>query len=200
MVQPCPSLNLTYCIVDTLFYFYSGDLIDMCGNNCPLECDTITYTTSSSSVVFPSDLYASRMINNDYMKSLLGFTSDSNLTINDVRSRMLAVNVHYASLAYQSFSESPKTEVVDLVSSIGGTLGLFLGVSFLSFIEIFDLVVCLLIASTNRMSRVEAIGGSSNPVIKQMKSNSSARNSIIGTNSRLTLTLPNNSLNQTTIA
>ena len=144
-------MNQTFCVIDTLFYFYSGDLIDMCGENCPLECDTVTYTTSSSSVLFPSDFYASKILTSEYRKWQLGFYSDDNLTIDDVRSRMLAVNVHYSSLAYQSFTESPKTEVVDLVSSIGGTLGLFLGVSFLSFIEIFDLIVCLLILSASQI-------------------------------------------------
>ena len=35
-------------------------------------------------------------------------------------------------------TEQLKMELFDFVSNIGGTMGVFLGVSFLSFIEIFE--------------------------------------------------------------
>jgi len=37
-------------------------------------------------------------------------------------------------------SNKPKTELFTIISNIGGTLGLFLGISFLSFIEIFEIL------------------------------------------------------------
>ena len=47
--------------------------------------------------------------------------------------------------------------MVDLVSNIGGTIGLFLGVSFLSFIEIIDLFFHLGLAFYNAKP-VSAVG------------------------------------------
>ncbi len=44
-------------------------------------------------------------------------------------------------LKYTEISEIPKTSPVDLLSSIGGSLGLFLGLSFLSFIQVLEIVV-----------------------------------------------------------
>ena len=40
--------------------------------------------------------------------------------------------------------QEPKILLTDLVSNIGGTLGLFLGISFLSFIELFELIIEIL--------------------------------------------------------
>lgn len=129
-------------------YFFAGDLTQLCGDNCPLECEAVTYWTSTSSAVYPSDIYASKMVNNEYLQ--WSYDLPSNMTIEELRSNILSINVHYASLSYQSFSEVEKTSVVDLVAGIGGTLGLFLGVSFLSFIELFDLILCLLLAFFER--------------------------------------------------
>lgn len=140
MVDPCPLLNRTICTINTMLYFFSGDLTEMCDNSCPLECDSVTYTTSVSSVRYPSNMHAKRLIQNDWLKFKIG---NENLTIDELRSNILSLNVHYSSLSYQSFTEYPKTQLVDLISNIGGTLGLFLGVSFLSFIEILDLAACL---------------------------------------------------------
>jgi hypothetical protein len=44
-------------------------------------------------------------------------------------------------------SEKAKTEPYNFISNIGGTLGLFLGISFLSFIEILEIIyeiICFL--------------------------------------------------------
>ena len=44
-------------------------------------------------------------------------------------------------MKYISIEEIEKTSFLDLVSGIGGTLGLFIGMSFLSFFELFDVLI-----------------------------------------------------------
>ena len=44
-------------------------------------------------------------------------------------------------------------EMFDLVSNIGGILGLFIGVSFLSFIEIFELIFEVLFILAERKNQ-----------------------------------------------
>lgn len=44
-------------------------------------------------------------------------------------------------MKYTSIEELEKMSFVDLVSAVGGTLGLFIGMSFLSFFEILDVII-----------------------------------------------------------
>ena len=50
------------------------------------------------------------------------------------------MRIYYNELKYTLISEEPKTEIFNFISNIGGILGLFLGVSFLSIIEIFEII------------------------------------------------------------
>ena len=79
---------------------------------CPLECDTFEYN------------YLINSRNSQTMES-------SNST---------QISVYYDDLKYTFLSENPKVEFVGLVSNIGGSLGLFLGISFFSFVELFEVL------------------------------------------------------------
>lgn len=52
----------------------------------------------------------------------------------------LSFNIYYSKLSYQLVEESPYWDTFLLFSNIGGNLGLFVGMSFLSFVEVFELV------------------------------------------------------------
>ena len=43
-------------------------------------------------------------------------------------------------MRYTVIRQDPKLQPVDLISNIGGLLGLFLGMSFLSFLELVEIV------------------------------------------------------------
>jgi hypothetical protein len=49
--------------------------------------------------------------------------------------------IFYESLSYKFTNESPQIDWISLVASIGGTLGLFLGVSVFSICEMLEVVV-----------------------------------------------------------
>ena len=53
----------------------------------------------------------------------------------------IKISVYYESLKYTLISQQPKTLLKDLIPNIGGILGLFIGISFLSFIEIIELFI-----------------------------------------------------------
>ena len=63
-----------------------------------------------------------------------------NLTYENVRKSAVGVFIYYSDLKYTLIKENKKMILVDLISSIGGTLGLFIGISFLSFLEIFEIL------------------------------------------------------------
>ena len=49
------------------------------------------------------------------------------------------IRIYYEELKYTLISQQSKIELFGLISNIGGTLGLFLGFSFVSFLEIFEI-------------------------------------------------------------
>lgn len=69
----------------------------------------------------------------------------SNLTSADSHSlakqSLLALNVYFDDLKYTLISESPKTSIFDLIANIGSALGLFIGISLLSFFEILEYIL-----------------------------------------------------------
>jgi hypothetical protein len=59
----------------------------------------------------------------------------------NVRKSVAKVSIFYNDLKETVITENVKISLADLVSSIGGTLGLFVGMSLLSAIEVFELLV-----------------------------------------------------------
>ncbi len=53
---------------------------------------------------------------------------------------LYAVNIYYSSLKYTYISESPQMSVLSLLSSLGDSLGMFLGFSVFSLLELFELL------------------------------------------------------------
>jgi len=66
-----------------------------------------------------------------------------NSDINDLckNDRVTIITIYYSDFSYKSIIEIPKMDFIDLIANIGGNLGLFIGVSFLSFAEIIELIL-----------------------------------------------------------
>ena len=58
----------------------------------------------------------------------------------EVRKYFFSIYIYYEDLKYTIITQQPRSETFNLISNIGGTLGLFIGISFLSFIEILELI------------------------------------------------------------
>ena len=132
----CLTYAKSMCVNDQYTLFRNQSISDDCLSQCPLECDTVAYDFTVSSSNFPTtNLY-------DLVKKTLG-----NMTYEQLKEKAIGINVYYSSLSYTSLSESPQTSVIDLFSNIGGTLGLYIGISFLSLVEIVEIVLeCIFIA------------------------------------------------------
>lgn len=148
---PCLNFWNVSCDVAQYSIFFSQDVKSLC-QECPLECNSVVYSTSTSFADYPSAAYASVLVNNPIINSYFG-GNKSAITYDALKRQIVAVNVFYSDLSYNKYTELEKMNVVDLVSNIGGTLGLFLGMSFLSFIEIIDLVVQILIALVSHSNK-----------------------------------------------
>lgn len=136
----------------------------ICNVECPLECDSVKYNSIMSHADYPSRVYASLLANNTkiierYSSSSNARNNLSNVTYEFLKEHMLELSVFYGELGYEKYEESPKMGPVDIVSSIGGTLGLFLGMSFLSFVELIDIIIriCCYKCRMRRKDRIEPL-------------------------------------------
>ena len=106
-----------------------------CISSCPLECDQTLYETSISSSLLNGYNYISTIKNNSNLAlDFINRTLDATNAANSI----VWMNIYYDSLTYTLSEESPQWNAVSLLGSIGGNLGLFLGVSFFSISEIIE--------------------------------------------------------------
>jgi hypothetical protein len=134
------SLN---CAKTAYSKFYEKNLDDICLKDCPNECDSIEFTIEVMTSKFPSQAYALELMNNSKIKS--NYPPGYNITLDDLRESMVQFSVYYTDFYYTHISQIPKEELVDLVSTFGGLFGLFIGMSFLSFGELIEIIVEVLI-------------------------------------------------------
>ena len=111
---------------DKFWDFYStfirGEIKKVCTPLCPLECDSIKYETSISFTKFSKNEF----------KTLF--------EINGSTDGLIWVDIYYENLEYTSITQLPKMNVLDLISNIGSNLSLFIGISFISFAEIIEIL------------------------------------------------------------
>jgi len=98
--------------VDSKFESIGANKI--CEKQCPMECDSISYS----------------------------LTIQGNYLFLDGLSH---VYIYFPDFYYTSITEQPKTTFDQLISNIGGLLGLFIGGSLMSFFEIFELLNSILV-------------------------------------------------------
>ncbi len=123
-------LSVYSCLADSTSEFYEKSIDRL--TECPLECESMSYSMTTSMSKFPSrTLYAdSKKLRKLYNEPY----SYENLT-----DSLTSFIVFYEELDYTVISQKEKLQLEDFVSTIGGLFGLFLGMSFLSFVECIEL-------------------------------------------------------------
>ncbi len=127
------------CYSKKVIEFEQKNIVEYCSLSCPLECDSYEYNIEFITTVFPSEAYYKTwLIGSSRIKSK--YPPHHNITLEDLRSSMVSFNVHYNNFKYTQIKQLPKKELVDIISGFGGTLGLFVGLSFLSFVEFIQII------------------------------------------------------------
>ena len=103
---------------------------------CPEECDKYLLKVTVSSNPYPISTYLNELRSNAIAESNF---SRKSLNLSKTKESVANIRIFFADYTY--IGQTPKTTLADAVSSLGGTLGLFLGISFLSFFEILDFLV-----------------------------------------------------------
>ena len=55
-----------------------------------------------------------------------------------------SMKIFYAEASYTQVTESPQDDLIGLLSNLGGNLGMFLGFSIFSFVELMELLIKIL--------------------------------------------------------
>ena len=78
------------------------------------------------------------------------------------------VSISYAKKSYDLIKQIPKMKAFDLVSSVGGTLSLFIGISFLTFVELIEILFEIAIIYLNKFKnkKVGSLIIGNNPEMK----------------------------------
>jgi hypothetical protein len=124
---------------DTFSAYFDTENTILQGCDCPFECEVSDYNYAFvSSSDFPTlSYYMQNFQNNSLILSKFG--NETQMSYENVRKSVAMVSIYYNHLRDTQIVDSIKTQVFDLVSSIGGLLGLFLGFSFLSLIELVEI-------------------------------------------------------------
>ena len=129
---PCFMPNETGCFYAS-YYNNSAKLGNKCMLECPLECDSISYDLSSSIMDFPDEHF--------FQDIQRGSELYKQMSLAEFKKTHVFLNIFFKSKEYLEIRESPKTKFVDLVSNLGGALGIFLGFSVFSFVEVFEVII-----------------------------------------------------------
>ena len=142
--------NSSYCATDEQIaclkkfdtFFSTSDINAICESACPEQCNIIEYDLTTTEATFPTFSYAKLLqINDSSYSSFLPFDVSDTSLANFTRMGFLKLVVNYDQLYYTSYDESPLLSPNDLLAALGGQLSLFMGLSILSFAEIFDILV-----------------------------------------------------------
>lgn len=137
-LKGCRSENQIKCVeIHEKTFFNSDSLIRKSLEICPEDCDSTEYVKDISVAVYPSK---------DYIKELIANGNESlyESIYNNYRGTHLAINFYYSTLTETAVQEVPTLTELDILSNIGGTLGLFMGTSFLSFGELIELLILMI--------------------------------------------------------
>ncbi|RMZ93689.1 acid-sensing ion channel 1 isoform X2, partial [Brachionus plicatilis] len=129
---PCSNQSQRSCANKNFEMFKKEDYFEkVCLEDCPLECDGMWFDTTVSSNQFTNLKFKQALQNYDGPGAVY-FNKSINME------DLVAANIHFKSLNYIKITENPTIDIVGLISSIGGVAGLFLGISMLTLVEIFE--------------------------------------------------------------
>ncbi|KAK6173769.1 hypothetical protein SNE40_017170 [Patella caerulea] len=135
-----------YCSLDTLRDCYIpykavaniSDILKKC--TCPSRCVKEKYTASMSVADFASTFTKDYMVNNGILKNRSGsYISDN----------VIDLRIYYETLTVTVTEQRAEITIETILGDLGGQMGLFIGASVLSVVELVEFVTLLLIGWHN---------------------------------------------------
>ncbi|RNA14391.1 degenerin deg-1-like [Brachionus plicatilis] len=152
----CNSIKQIKCKEEFYQSFFSNQSQE-CEDDCPIECVTYKYSTKLTFSEFYTnwyfDLFQNRI--DDIEKDISSYGSAE-----VARKNVLLINFYYDETSITKITEKPLWNFFSILSSIGGNLGLFIGMSILSCAEIIEIIVKTIFLNfkhTLKMNKLEFV-------------------------------------------
>ncbi|CAC5418667.1 unnamed protein product [Mytilus coruscus] len=118
--------------------------------DCPQPCLENTYTTTFSGRIWPHDTKLNELTDQACrtyeLYNTTGYDHDCDLKYwHSLSNNFLKVNIYFEDLNYEVISEEPLYDATQLISDVGGSLGLCLGASLLCICEVFEALVMIVV-------------------------------------------------------
>ncbi|XP_059174131.1 amiloride-sensitive sodium channel subunit beta-like [Physella acuta] len=101
----------------------------LCDEKCPQPCEETRYELSISQAGWPSTKYQ------DFLREKLGQTNALYIQAANTQDEFTKVQIYYQDLIYQHVEQQKAYESMNLISDLGGQLGLWLGLSAITIGE-----------------------------------------------------------------
>ncbi|XP_038623643.1 amiloride-sensitive sodium channel subunit gamma-like [Tachyglossus aculeatus] len=148
-----PKCNLSMAGVRECVKFYEFRFAhDMLNCQCPLQCKEELYELTVSGSQWPSTAFIE-----NFSKDLKEMGGQMSIIANDpalIRDNFVKVVVYFKQLNYELIEEEPSITEIDLISNMGGLVGLWVGFSVCTLAEFFELLVDVLLFSLSRCRKM----------------------------------------------
>ena len=104
------------------------DEVDACYETCLHTCNYVNYVTSISSGVFPNERAVQQAISQNFPAQ----------TYEEIHRRILKLNIYFETFDETHITQHARYSPSDIFSTIGGLMGLCLGVSLISVLELCE--------------------------------------------------------------
>ncbi|XP_075035626.1 epithelial sodium channel subunit beta [Mixophyes fleayi] len=151
MVKQCNCAHYLYPLPDDAHYCNNQEDLDWvtcyyqmrdsisvresCIDLCRQPCNDSNYKMTISMADWPSAAAE------DWIFHVLSYEKDSSLDITVNRNGMIMLNIYFQEFNYRTISESATTNVVWLLSNLGGQFGFWMGGSVLCIIEFGEIII-----------------------------------------------------------
>ncbi|XP_046544724.1 degenerin deg-1-like [Haliotis rubra] len=134
-VHPCRTREETACLLQIESRWETG--LFQC--NCFNPCHETLYEKTTNTRMWPSDAYATMLIqylcNNKNESECERFEK---MDPRELSRNFMKINIFFEDLNFENITETPAYEDVQFYSDIGGTVGLWVGLSVLSLAEVLQ--------------------------------------------------------------
>ena len=147
----CSGWNATSrnCTVQVLKQYKNGDF------TCPCNaaCDDELFSKDPSTAEWPNVNYTPYLIERlrkystsdriyEYLQKIVSDPSATVESLNrEIKKNFVRVEIYYQNLNFQKIEEKPSYSPTQLITDFGGNIGLWIGWSFLTFLEVFVFLV-----------------------------------------------------------
>ena len=140
-IQACHTGIQLSCRDGVVTWFSTNGFISTCDSYCPVECLAVDYKKSIHSAFYPTSAYLSLLKQQSgFLSKYTTATQNSANFDSYIGSSISKINIFYNDISFIAYIESPSITWDTLVGNIGGILGLFIGISIMSIMEILEFI------------------------------------------------------------